>query len=207
MIKAIKLKKIVIFVIIFCIIFGILYYKKFLFGNNIIKNRSEEDILNSFENYSAEINVTITSNKTTNEYTIYQEVNCDYSMQEILKGQNIEGLKIELNKNILKVSNSKLKLEKIYENYNNLLNNAMFLNSFSLDYKNEENETNYYKDNEEIVLEVKLNNNQNTYIKYKKLYLEEKTLKPKKLEMKDNTKKETICIIYNNVELKKQFEN
>jgi len=203
MIKAIKLKKIVIFVIIFCIIFGILYYKKFLFGNNIIKNRSEEDILNSFENYSAEINVTITSNKTTNEYTIYQEVNCDYSMQEILKGQNIEGLKIELNKNILKVSNSKLKLEKIYENYNNLLNNAMFLNSFSLDYKNEENETNYYKDNEEIVLEVKLNNNQNTYIKYKKLYLEEKTLKPKKLEMKDNTKKETICIIYNNVELKK----
>jgi len=203
MIKAIKLKKIVIFVIIFCIIFGILYYKKFLFGNNIIKNRSEEDILNSFENYSAEINVTITSNKTTNEYTIYQEVNCDYSMQEILKGQNIEGLKIELNKNILKVSNSKLKLEKIYENYNNLLNNAMFLNSFSLDYKNEENETNYYKDNEEIVLEVKLNNNQNTYIKYKKLYLKEKTLKPKKLEMKDNTKKETICIIYNNVELKK----
>lgn len=206
MIKAIKLKKIVIFVIIFCMIFGILYYKNFLFGNNIIKNRSEnelEDILDSMNQYCAEISVTVTSNKTQNEYVIYQEVNGDESMQEIKAGENIEGVKIEQKQNCLKVSNSKLNLEKVYENYNNLLNNSLFLNSFAADYRKEENTSSCSEENGELILEINLKSNQNTYIKHKKLYVDSKTGKPTKLEIKDNTKKETICIVYNNIELKK----
>lgn len=206
MIKAIKLKKIVIFVIIFCMIFGILYYKNFLFGNNIIKNRSDkeiEDVLKTMDNYSAEIDVTVTSNKTKNQYVLEQVVNESYSMQEVKKGENIEGVKIELTQNNLKVSNAKLNLEKIYENYNDLLNNAMFLNSFANDYRNSENDSNCYEENGELILEVKLSTNQNTYIKYKKLYVDSKTLKPTKLEIKSHLKKETICIVYNNIELKK----
>lgn len=205
MIKAIKLKKIVIFVIIFCMIFGILYYKNFLFGNNISKNRSNkiEDILGNMENYCAEIIATVSSNKTQNEYVIWQEVNGNESKQEVKQGEDIKGVKIELNENHLKISNTKLNLEKVYENYTNLLNHAMFLNSFVADYKNEENDSNYSEEDGEIIFEVKLNSNQNTYIKYKKLYVDSKTGKPTKLEIKDNAKKKTICIIYNNIELKK----
>ena len=143
------------------------------------------------------------SNKTENEYVMCQEVNSDYSMQEIKEGENIKGVKIELNQNNLKISNSKLNLEKVYENYNNLLNNALFLNSFVADYNNEKNNSNYSEENGELIFEVKLNSNQNTYIKYKKLYVDGKTKKPIKLEVKDNTKKETICIVYNNIEINK----
>ena len=201
----IKVRKIVIFVIIFVAIFGILYYKNFLFGNNISKNRSDkkqEKILSSMGNYCAEISVTFGSNKTQNEYVIYQEVRGDYSMQEVKNGENIQGLKIEQSGNNLKISNSKMNLEKVYENCENLMNNAMFLNSFAEDYKNEANEVRYAEENGEIILEITLNSSQNTYIKYKKLYVDAKTLKPTKLEIKDNTKKETICIVYNSVELK-----
>lgn len=203
MIKVVKLKKIVIFVIIFCMIFGILYYKNFLFGNNISKNRSgnkQENILNCMNHYKAEIEVIVTSNKTQNEYVIEQEVKDDYCMQEVKQGEHIEGVKIELNQNNLKISNTKLNLEKVYENYSNLLNHAMFLNSFAEDYRNEKNTSNCFEENGELIFEVKLNNNQNTYIKYKKLYVDSKTEKPTKLEIKDDTKKETICILYNNIE-------
>lgn len=202
MIKAIKLKKIVIFVIIFCMIFAILYYKNFLFGNNISKNRSDKDVLKDMEKYQAEVSVTVVSNKTQNEYGMKQEVNGDYCMQEVVKGEAIEGVKIELNQNNLKVSNTKLNLEKVYENYSNLLNHAMFLNSFVADYRDEANEANCFEENEEVIFEVKLNRNQNTYIKYKKLYVDSKTGKPTKLEIKDNTKNKTICIVYNNIEFK-----
>lgn len=206
MIKAIKLKKIVIFVIIFCMIFGILYYKNFLFGNNISKNRSGnqmEQVLDDMKSYHAQINVTVTSNKTQNEYMMEQEVKDDYCMQEVKQAEAIEGVKIELSQNNLKISNTKLNLEKVYENYSNLLNHAMFLNSFVEDYRNEENISNCFEENGAWIFEVNLNKNQNTYIKYKKLYVDSKTKKPTKLEIKDNTKKETICIVYNNIEFKR----
>ncbi len=204
MIKVIKLKKIVFFVVLFGTIFGILYYKFFLFGNNISKNRSDniEDILSNMQNYCADITVKVTSNKTENSYEIYQEVKNDWSMQEIKEGEHIAGVKIELNGDNLKVSNSKLGLEKVYENYSNLVNNSLFLNAFAEDYKNEQNEVNSYNENGQKMIEIKLNTNQNTYIKYKKLYMDTKTMLPTKLEVKDNAKKETICIIYNNIELK-----
>lgn len=206
MIKAVKLKKIVIFVIIFCVIFVILYYKNFLFGNNIIKNRNAnkmEDILGNMNNYEAEIEITVSSNKTQNKYVMQQVVNGDYSMQEVIEGDSIEGVKIERNQNNLKVSNTKLNLEKVYDNYQNLLDNSLFLNSFTADFVNEVNDSNYFEENGEMIFEVKLNSNQNTYIKYKKLYVNSQTKKPTKLEIKSHSQKETICILYNNIELKK----
>ena len=203
MFKVFKMKKIVVFVIIFCTIFVIFNYKNFLFGNNIIKNRSDrkiEQILQNTNDYKADISAAINSNKTQNLYEIHQEVRDNYSMQEIMAGEDIKGIKIELNGENLKISNTNLKLEKVYENYKNMLNNSMFLNSFANDFENEENEVKSYEENEEIVFEVKLNSSQNTYIKYKKLYVNSETLKPTKMEIKDNAKNETICIIYNNVE-------
>ena len=202
MFRTIKLKKIIISTIIFFIIFIIFYYKNFIFGNNIIKNRSNEKaILNEFKNYNAEIEVKITNNKTENLYKIYQEVNNNSSMQEIIEGEDIEGVRIELKQNNLKISNTKLGLEKNYKNYEGILNNSIFLNSFVNDYLNKKNSTNYFEENEQIIMEVKVNNTKNTNIKYKKLYIDKKTLKPIKMKIEDYTKKETICIIYNNVEL------
>lgn len=203
MFKIVRLKKMVVFVIIFCTFFAIFYYKIFLSGNNIFKNRSDrniEEVLSSCDNYTADITVMVNSNKTQNSYEIHQEVRENYSMQEITDGDDIKGVKIELNGDNLKISNSNLKLEKVYSNYKNMLNNAMFLNSFEVDYKNEGNEVKSYEKNDVIVFEVKLSSNQNTYIKYKKLYVNAETLKPTKMEIKDNAQKETICIIYNNVE-------
>lgn len=204
MFKVVKLKKIVFFVVLFCTIFGILYYKNFLFGNNISKNRSDniEDILGKMENYCADVEVTVTSNKTQNSYLMYQEVKDDYSMQEIKEGETISGVKIELNGENLKVSNTKLNLEKVYENYSSLLNNSLFLNCFVKDYRNEQNEIKCYEKDEELIAEVKLNTNLNTYIQYKKLYIDKKTNLPTKLEVKGTAKNETICIIYNNIKLK-----
>lgn len=208
MIKAINLKqnlkKIVIFVIILLIIFCILYYKNFFIGNNIIKNRSEkeiEQILTNLQNYKAQIDVKVTSNKTTNYYQMYQEVKEDYSMQEIINGENISGVKIEIRQNNLKIKNSKLKLEKIYEDYKDIFNNAIFLNTFANEYQNQENISNYYEENSKIILEITLQNNPNTYIKYKKLYIDSQSLLPTKLEIKGNNKKETISIIYNSIEI------
>ena len=116
MFKVLKLKKIVVFVIIFCTIFVIFNYKNFLFGNNIFKNRSDrniEDFLVQCNKYTADITVTVNSNKTQNSYEIHQEVRDNYSMQEITSGDNIKGIKIALNGENLKISNSNLKLEKV----------------------------------------------------------------------------------------------
>ena len=204
MIRAIKLKKIIFVVILFFIFLLILYYKNHLFGNNIIKNRNTiEEKLNCFENYYGEMEITINSNKTSNSYVVCQEVSDNLSKQEVKKGGEIEGLTIELIENRLKVSNTKLSLEKIYENYTDLLNNSLFLNSFANDYKNEENIKNYLEKDDEIILEVKLNKNQNTYINSKILHLNRNTLNPTKLEVKDNTNKETICIVYSKIEFNK----
>ena len=201
MIKTIKLKSIIITICIFFIIFLIFYYKNFLFGNNIIKNRDriENKILSNFQNYIAEIEVTVNSNKTSNSYIINQEVNDKYSMQEV---KNDDNVKIELEGNTLKISNSKLNKEKVYENYSDLMNDNLFLDTFARDYKNEENDKEFYEKNNEIILEVQLNQSRNTYINKKILYVNRETLKPTKLEIKDNTNNETICIIYNNVEFK-----
>ena len=201
--KVVKMKKIVFFVIIFGLVFVILYYKNFLFGNNISKNRLEDKVEKFLKNtnyYSADLNVTVKSNKTENNYTIHQEINNDYSVQEIIDGENVTGVKIEKNGNNLKILNSKLNLEKIYENYQDLLNNALFLDSFASDYSNDNNNVEYYEKDDEIIIEINISSNENTYIKHKKLYINSQTLKPTKLEVRSHLKSETICIIYSNVE-------
>ena len=144
--------------------------------------------------------VKIISNKTENIYKMKQEINDKKSIQEVLEPSNIKGLIIEQENNTLKVLNTNLNFEKIYNDYNIVLNNSLFLNVFIQDYKN--NTSKYYRKNGEIILETKLNNNYNTYIKYKELHIDENKRKPIKLEIKDITKKTRISIIYNNIEIK-----
>ena len=113
-----KNKKFLIsFVFICSLIFCICYYNFFISGNNI--NRSKEQIveekLNEFNNYEANIEVTVKSNKNENKYEMKQVVNNEYSKQEIISPENIKNMTIELEKNKLKILNSNLNMEKIYE--------------------------------------------------------------------------------------------
>lgn len=189
--------------LILLIIFFIFYYKNSRNGNNIISKSQDEIIeyiLNDFKEYIATIEVTVTSNRNENIYSIRQEVTENLSVEEVLSPESINGLKIQLEGNSLKVSNTELQLEKIYNNYETLLNNSLFLNVFIEDYKT--NESKNYEENGKIILETSLENNSSTYIKYKKLYVDKETGKPTKLEIKDNTKKTRICIIYNDIEIK-----
>lgn len=197
-----KNKKMIIFVFICSIIFCIFYYIFSQTGNNI--NRSEEqiveDILNEFNNYEANIEVTVKSNKNENKYEMTQKVDGDYSRQEIISPENIKNIAIELEKNKLKILNSKFNMEKVYEDYNYVLNNSLFLNTFKEDYFN--NDSEIYEKDGKIVIEIKLLNNSNTYIKYKCLYLNAETYVPEKLIIKDNAKNPYISIIYNDIKIK-----
>lgn len=192
----------IIFVFICCIIFCIFYYNFLNSGNNINRSQEQivEDVLKEFNNYEANIEVTVKSNKNENKYEMNQVVKDDYSKQEILNPDNIKNLTIELEENKLKILNSKLNMEKIYENYECILNNSLFLNTFSNEFFN--NDSKIYEEDEKIVIEIKLPNNSNTYIKYKYLYLDAKSYEPEKLVIKDITQNPYISIIYKDIEIK-----
>ncbi len=189
-----KMYIILFFVIILLIIFAFCYYNTSIFGNNIIiknENKIVDYVLNNINEYDAEIEVAVKSNKTTNIYKMKQNVSKNYSSIEVLSKGKINGLKIEMKDRNLKIQNTELKLDKIYENYEPLTNNTLFLNTFIKKFK-ESNSTTYMKENN-IVFEVP---------NFGKLYVDMQTSKPIKLEIKDNTKKTNICINYISIEIK-----
>lgn len=197
------MKKAIFFVIILLIFFLILYYNTSIFGNNIIikdENKIVDYVLNNIKSYEAEIEVTVNSNKTQNVYKMKQVESNEYSSLEVLSTGKINGLKIEFKDGNLKVQNTILKLDKIYENYEPIMQNSLFLNAFIQDFKIGEESTTYQEE-DQIIFQTKVDSN-NSYNVYKKLYVDTKTIKPSKLEIKDNTKNTTICIIYNNIEIK-----
>ena len=196
-------KKLMFVFVFICIsIFFIIYYIFSSFGNNKFRNQNEivDNILNKFNNYEANILVTITTNKNENNYEMFQEVSEKNSKTIIKSPENIKDMIIEINDNTLKITNTKINMEKIYEEYDGILNNNLFLNKFAKDCEN--NNFKFYEKNEKIILETILNNNSSTYIKYKELYLDKKTNLPTELIMKDNTKKACIRIIYNDIKIK-----
>lgn len=196
------MKKAIFFVIILLIFFLGLYYITSNFGNNIIikdENKIVDYVLNNIKEYEAEIEVTINSNKTKNVYKMKQKESENYSFLEVISTGKINGLKIEYKDGNLNVQNTVLKLDKIYENYEPIMKNSLFLNTFIEEFKIGESTT--YQENDQIVFETKVDSN-NRYNVYKKLYVDTKTVKPTKLEIKDNNQNTTTCIIYSNIEIK-----
>lgn len=198
------MRKILLFLGVLClIVFCFLAYKTFNFGNNISNKNEKEFIeyfLNNITSYTANIKVVVYSNKTEKEYEIRQIVEGNKSIQEIINPDNINGIKFELEGNTLKISNAALKIEKIYERYESLLNNSLFLNVFVKDYK--ENKSRIYEENNEIILETKIENSINTYAQYKELHINKDDKKITSLIIKDNNKKTRINIKYNDIEIK-----
>lgn len=198
-----KINKILLFFVLICmIIFSFFYYNFFYLGNNISRNQDEvvEKVLKQFNSYEANIDVTVKSNKNENNYNISQSVENNNSKLIINSPESIKDISIEFKENELKLTNVQLGFEKTYDNYKGILNNSLFLDVFEKDYQ--ENNAKIYEENDEIIIEIELTNNPNTYVKYKYLHLDKKTELPKKLIIKDITKNTYISIIYNDIKIK-----
>ena len=133
-----KSKKLLLIFVLICItFFFIFYYIFFILGNNINRSQDEivDNIINKTNEYEANIDVKVISNKNENYYKMYQIVNDEKSIQIVDEPENIKGLEIENISNKLIIRNTKLNMEKIYDQYEFLLNNSLFLNVFIEDYK------------------------------------------------------------------------
>ncbi len=191
-----KIKRIlIILLIIFVLCFFIqIVYKTHKNGNNIDKSTDDlvEYILN-ISSYEAKIEVTITSNKTTNKYMFNQYyVENKYARQIVQEPLPIQNLEILYKDNKLEIKNTNLGISKIYENYKNINSNSLWLNSFTDScngegYSLEEN-------NDEVIIKNKKENN-------KMLYINKKTKLPTKLVIRDNSNKNEIYIEYKEIKL------
>lgn len=197
--KIILIVFIIIIMLIATTIFFICHYKNRKDGNTIVNKSEEEmieDILN-IESYEAKLNVTVETNKNKTEYVIRQKLEGVKAEQEILEPSNIAGVTTQYDGNNLKIKNNKLDLETTFQNYQYIVKNKLWLNSFIEDYKLPENTTKLSNTEKEIVLEVKTNENQ--YNGYKKLYIDKKTAKPTKMIVQDINQKTLVYILYTEI--------
>lgn len=201
--KKTKLVKIVllIFIIIFFLIFFLKNnYKNIKVGNNSIEE-VEEYILN-ISSYEAKLELTVKSNKNTNRYIILQTYNKENkTKQVVLEPENIAGLEIEYDGQNLILRNTKLNIEKVYENYKYLTDNFFTLETFIAEYKQlKNNKTNLYEESENIIMEVEVNKNK--YVYKKILYIDKNSLEPTKLMIQDINEENIVYILYNEIEIK-----
>lgn len=189
-----------IFVPICIIVFFGFYYIFFKNGNNKTKEKIVDYIMNNYYVYEADILVTVNSNKNKNEYNMYQIVNHKKGKCIINKPKEIEGLSLETNEGKLVIINKTYNMEKLYEGYNEIINNSLFLSTFLEEIKNNNYEV---KETEnEYIIMVELLKKQNTYVKYKELYVDKNSKLPAKLIIKNEDQKNYISIIYNNIKIK-----
>ena len=188
--------KIIICILLILSIFIICYFfmvKNIKIGNNKNSQEMVDDILH-MKTYEAIIEVEVNSNKNQNKYVLKQKYNEEESYQEVLEPSNIKGVKITRAEGNLKLENSNLNLTSIFENYSYLSENNLDLSCFINDYKSNNN-SKYREDDNQIVMETNGNND------YKTLYINKKTGKPEKLEIVDANKKNTVYILYKEVDV------
>ena len=196
-----KILKIIMIIISIMAIFFITFFfitksKKIKIGNNSSSQEIIENILN-ISSYEGIIEVEVNSNKNVNKYIIKQTyIAQNMSEQEILEPENIKGIKITKTESEIKVENTNLNMTKIYNNYPYMADNCMDLNTFIENYK-KNGKQEYEEKDSEIILEVEFE--ENPYTKYRTLYISKETGKPTKMEIKDNSKKTLIYILYKEV--------
>lgn len=201
-----KNKKIVLFliliiiIILFFSIFKFLNYKNTKLGNNIVDKTLEEveEYILNISSYDAELEVVVESNKNTNKYIINQKYESpNIARQEVIEPKNIEGLTVNFDGKNLEISNSKLNLNTIYENYTYIADNVLWLSDFIENYKNNGGSINE-KDGI-IIMETKKENNK--YYTNEKLYIDRNANRITKLVIEDENKKNKIYITYNKMKI------
>ena len=166
-------------------------------GNNISSQEIVDRILN-LNSYKTKIFVEVNSNKNQNKYILLQEYNTENGCtQEVVEPANIAGVKIIKKDNNLKIENSVLDLQTIFENYKGIEDNSLDLINFIKEYKENTN-SNFEEKNEEIIMKTF---SKNKYMQNKELYINKEKMLPTKLLIKDNNKNSTINIEYNEIEL------
>ena len=190
-------------IVIICAVVFFVFQKnmsKVLKNGNNMSSQEIVDYILSISSYKANVTVNINSNKNSNKYIINQEyISPNTNKQEIVEPENISGVRIIRDENGLTLENTRLDLSNIYENYEYIAENCLDLSSFISDYSNSNKSNCEEKDNEIIMKTV--SKNSNSYTKNKTLYINKETLKPQRLEIKDNNQKTTVNILYNEVEI------
>ena len=176
-------------------------YKNLKSGNNMSnKNLKEiEEYILSIRSYNAKIEVEIQSKKNKNKYVLEQKyAEPNVQKQIVLEPSNIEGLETIFDGNNLKINNTKLNLSTVYENYSDVTSNFLWLNTFTEEYKKmiETGKQNIIEQNGIIIMEIKDADELN-----KKLYIDRKTGKPIKMQIKNVSKNTTVYILYNEIEI------
>lgn len=203
-----KKKKTIIIILIINIIIILFFvikinYKNIISGNTITSKSSDSIVSNilNMKSYEANITAKIISNKNENTYEITQENIGEEAYKQIIKQpREIEGMEIIFKENKLEIKNAKLNLAKIYDNYKYIAENELILTSFIKNYE-EENEKKIEENENEIIIEIKIKNEANKYVKYKTLYIDKKTEKPVKMEIKDISQKVLVYILYNEIKI------
>ena len=193
--------------IIICIILIIFFIKNnynFSKKGNNISNKSADEIkeyILNIDSYQAIAEITIKSNKNQNTYKVEQKYNRENNIykQEMLEPENIKGVQFIYDGTTLKVENTKLNLNKIYENYNYIESNELSLASFIEDYK-QSNEAKYSEENGKLILETDVKKT-NKYVANKKLYINKEKGEIEKLEINDITQNIRVYILYNKIEI------
>lgn len=176
-------------------------YKIFKFGNNTsIKTLNDvEDYILNISSYSAQIEVTVNSNKNSNKYIINQQYSSENVFkQEILEPSNIKGIIIKYDGKNLEIVNSQINLTSLYENYTYIADNVLWLNSFIEDYRNTDNKK-IKEENDEYIIELK--SPKNKYNVYKTLYINKNNGLPSKMLISDENGKGKISIIYKEIKI------
>ena len=114
--------------------------------------------------------------------------------QEVIEPSNIAGVKIIRRANELKIENTNLSLTSVFNNYEYISENALDLICFIQNYKQNE-KSEYLEENNQIIMKTKVSNME------KVLYIDRNTALPIRMEIKDNSKKTEIYILYNEVNL------
>lgn len=199
-----KNKKVLILVIILILIISIIFiifnYKKSETGNTI--NKSEEEIVDyilNISSYKAVMEIEVQTNKNKTQYIVEQTLKGNTSKQEVLQPENIAGVVTEYDGTNLKISNNKLNLSTTYENYEYIVNNKLWIDSFIKEYK-EVKDKKVTTSGDEILLELR-NEKENKYSVYKKLYIDKKTAKPTKMIIEDINQNEIVYILYTEIEI------
>lgn len=198
-----KLKTVIVILMIAILlisitIFCIWYYKNGKNGNTMI-NKSEEEIIETILNmksYQAKLDITIETNKNKTQYMVQQSLVDGKAKQEVLKPENIAGVITEYDGKNLTIKNNKLNLESTFQNYQYMVENTLWLDSFIEIYKTKETSKITSKENE-ILLEIK--KEENPYQTYQTLHIDKKTGKPTKMIVKDINQKTLVYILYTEI--------
>lgn len=198
-------KKIIIILGITILIIGITIffiwnYKIGKNGNTMI-NKSEEEIVETIltmKSYRATLNITVETNKNKTQYTVKQNLENGKAKQEVIEPENIAGVITEYDGEKITIKNNKLNLETTFQNYQYIVENGLWLDSFIETYQKNGSIT---RNETEIILETKKEDN--PYQTYQALYIDKKTGKPTKMIVKDINQKTLVYILYTEITISK----